>query len=304
MPRNNKPGPATHAQPSSFLTLLSGWVQQGVENFFATQRILVDLAMRQNAVAMKSLREGLSDPEHSPVAILTELAVEGTSSFIEAQRILLNLAQHENEIVMDGVKERVAGSLPAATMTDMLRRTIDTFIGMQEEFLKITSKQTLDWLEQVPKGKYSGTHLVELAREAMETFVDAQKKFLDVIAQETTRLTSGKAEKAAVKKTELSKLARDASHAFIEAQKKLLDIAGQQMNVNLKAATRTMEMITPFRLVPMANITGEGVKSLVDAEKALIESMVKPRGAKPTERRVKRVIRRKVAAPEAAHAVA
>ncbi len=304
MPREMKRGPSTH--PSSFLTLLSGWVQQGVESFFATQRILVDLAMRQNAVAMKSLRDGLSDPEHSPVAILSELAIEGTSSFIEAQRILLALAQQENEIITTGVRERVAGSIPAVAMTDLMRRTIDTFIGMQQDFLKISSKQTLDWLEATRKGKVGGTHMVDLVREAMETFVHAQKKFLDVVSQETTRLTSGKPEKI-VKKTELSKLARDASNAFIEAQKKLLDVAGQQMNVNLKAATRTMELMSPSRLLPMASITGEGVKSFVEAEKALIDSMVKPHnGAKHVmERRAKRPPRpRKMAAAAASNAVA
>ena len=302
MPRNTKPGPATHAHPSSFLTLLSGWVQQGVENLFATERVLVDLAMRKSSDAMKSLREGVSAPEHSPVAILTELAVEGTSSFIEAQRILLNLAQHENDIVMGGVKERVSASVPATATTDLVRRTVDTFIDMHREFLKITSKQTTDWLEQAAKGKYGGTHSVDLAREAMGTFVDAQKKFLDVVAQETTRLTSGRAEKAAhpVKKTELAKLAREASNAFIEMQKKMLDIAGQQMNVNLKAATRTLELVKPFRLLPMANITGEGVKRFVDAEKAMIDSMIKP-----AQRRVKRAPRpRKAATPRVTHAVA
>ena len=304
MPRNNKPGPATHAHPSSFLTLLSGWVQQGVENLFATERTLVDFAMQKSAGAMKSLREGVSAAEHSPVAILTELAVEGTSSFMEVQRILLNLAQHENEIVMGGVKERVSASVPATVTTDLVRRTIDTFIDMHQEFLKITSKQTLDWLEHAAKGKYGGTHAVDLAREAVGTFVDAQKKFLDVIAQETTRLTSGKSEKAAkvVKKTELAKLARDAGNAFIEMQKKLLDIAGHQMNVNLKAATRTLEVIKPSRLLPMANITGEGVKKFVEAEQAAIGSMIKPG---PAERRAKRPYRRrKAATPRAVHAVA
>ena len=276
MPRA-KPGPATHDRPSSFLTLLSGWVQQGVESFFATQRILVDLAMRQNAVAMKSLREGFSDPQHSPIEILTELAVEGTSSFIEAQRILLNLAQEENNIVLNAVKERTGDSVPAGAATDLVRRSIDTFLGMQLEFLKITSKQTLDWLDATRKGRFAGTHLVDLARDAMQTFVHTQKKFLDVVAQETTHLTSGRAERPRlVRKTELSKLARDASNAFIEAQKKLLDVAGQQMNVNLKVATRTLELMNPTRLLPMANLTGEGIKSFVDAEKALIGTMVKP----------------------------
>jgi hypothetical protein len=143
-----------------------------------------------------------------------------------------------------------------------------------------------------------------MAREAMANFVNAQKKFLDVVAQETTRLTSGKSEKTAkvVKKTEFAKLAREASNAFIEMQKKMLDIVSQQMNVNMKAATRTLEVIKPFRLLPMANITGEGVKRFVDAEKAMIDSMIKPR---VTERRMKRAPRpRKEATPRAAHAVA
>ncbi|MGZ4839483.1 MAG: hypothetical protein ACXVZR_13115, partial [Terriglobales bacterium] len=69
MPKETKTRPAAHPRPSSLLSLLTGWVQQGVENFFATQRVLVDVAMRQNAVAMKTLRDGLSDPEHSPLAI-------------------------------------------------------------------------------------------------------------------------------------------------------------------------------------------------------------------------------------------
>jgi hypothetical protein len=264
------------------ISLLTGWVQQGVESFFATQRVLVDVAMRQNAVAMKTLRENLSDPEQSPLAILAELAVEGTSSFVEAQKILLNMVQQENDIILNGIKERAGGTMPIVVMSDLLRRSIDTFIHMHEDFLKITSKQTINWLEEVKAGKgFQGTHLVNLAREGMDTFVAAQKKFLDVVAQETARATSGKPETMKhVKPTEMSKLAREATTAFIEAQKRLLDVIGQQMNVNLKAATKTFELLAPSRLLPIANLTGEGVKSFVNAEKTLIESMIKPNGAK------------------------
>jgi len=46
--------------------------------------------------------------------------------------------------------------------------------------------------------------------------------------------------------------------------------------VNLKAATQTMKLISSSRLLPVANLTGEGVKSFVTAEKALIESIIKP----------------------------
>jgi hypothetical protein len=260
---------------------------------------------------MKTLREGLSDPEHSPLAVLSELVVEGTSSFMEAQRVLLNLAQQENDIIMTGVKERVAGSPPAVAMTELVRRSIDTFVKMQQDFLKITSKQTLNWLEAVKAGKgyQGGTHLVDLAREGMDTFVQAQKKFLDLIAQESSKAIAGKQEPSLKhgKKTEMAKLAREATHAFIDAQKKVLDVVGQQMNLNLKAAARSMDLIAPSRLLPMAHLTGEGVKSLVDAEKALIESMIKPKtGAKVVSmarRHSRRAPRpRKTVKVQAAHA--
>lgn len=299
--------PVRHAPPpSSIFSLLTGWVQQGVESFFATQRVLVDVAMRQNAIAMKSLRDVLSDPENSPVAILTELAVEGTSSFIEAQHILLNLVQQENEILMNGVKERVGGSPAAVATTDLLRRSIDTFVGMQQEFLRITKKQTMSWLEAVNAGKgYNGSHLVDLARESMDTFVHSQKKFLDIISEETSKAISGKPRTDKIKKTEIAKLAHEGVNTFIDAQKKLLDVAGQQMNVNLDATTRAMSMLSPMRLLPMANITGEGVRSFVEAEKALIDSMVKPTAKAPRapQRRAKKGAHRgKTAMAQAAHA--
>ncbi len=62
-----------HPREPSFVTLLSSWAQQGVQSFFATQRILLDLAMRQNVSLMQSVRQQLSDPQHSPTAILGEV---------------------------------------------------------------------------------------------------------------------------------------------------------------------------------------------------------------------------------------
>jgi uncharacterized membrane protein YqiK len=217
--------------------------------------------------------------EHSPLNILTELAVEGTSSLVEAQRALLNLAQQENSIILNGVKERIGGFLPAVAMTDLVRRSLETLLGMQQELLTTASKQTLHWLESEKAGKGErGTQMVEFAREGVETFVRAQKKFLDVVSQEAARAASGKKEHEvkAVKKAELAQLAREAGKAFIEAQKRLLDVMGQQMNVTLDATTRTLELMSPSRLVPVANLTGEGVRNFVEAETSLIGSLVKP----------------------------
>jgi hypothetical protein len=270
-----------HSRESSFVSLLSGWAQQGVQSFFATQRILLDLAMRQNASLMHSLRQQLSDPHHSPTAILSEVTAEGMSNFIEGQKILLELGQKQNEILMTGVKERVGDWPPAQAVTDLLRRSVETFVHMQQEFLKIAGKQTHAWVEAARAGKpYQSEQVVALAREAMENFVKAQKHFMDVIAEETAKATGSKHTNGAkkIKKTELSQLARHATESLIDAQRKLVDVAGQQMNANVKTAGKTLELLRPFPFLPLAELTREGVKSYVDAQKELMEVMVKPNG--------------------------
>jgi hypothetical protein len=131
----------------------------------------------------------------------------------------------------------------------------------------------------VKSGKgYDATHLTHLAKEEWESFVKAQRKFLDVVAEETQKAASGKHDHAAktVIADELPKLAREAANSFIDAQKRLLDVLGQQMNVNLSAASRTMELLSPSRLWPMAKRTAQGVKDFAEAEKSLFESMAKP----------------------------
>lgn len=269
----------THTKESSFVSLLTGWAQQGVQSFFATQRILLDLAMRQNASIMHSLRQQLSDPHHSPAALLGEVAGEGVTNFIEAQKVLLELGQKQNEILMTGVKERVGDSPAAHAIADLVRRSVDTFVQMQQEFLKIAGKQTHTWLEAAKAGKpYQGEELVEMARDGMEKFIKAQKQFMDVVAEETARATGSKRANGIKKskKSDVSTLAREATESFIDAQKKLVDLAGQQMNTNVQAAGKVVDLMKPFPFLPLGELTREGVKSYVDAQKALMEVMVKP----------------------------
>jgi len=215
---------------------------------------------------------------HSPFALLTELAVEATSSLVEAQRTLLNLAQEENEILLNGVKERIGSFVPGIAMTELVRRSVDTVIAMQQELLTTTSKQTLEWLESERTGKPDRTaHLVASAHEAVETFTRAQKKFLEVLSQEAVKAVEGKEhETKPAKKTEIAHLAGKAASAFIEAQKKLLDVMGQQMNVNLDITTRSMEFMNVSRLLPMANLTGEGLKNFLNTEKSFLGSLMRP----------------------------
>jgi hypothetical protein len=260
-------------------------MQQSVVDCMANESyIWLDAAVQQ---WRPSMRTHIKQKQDSPLDVFTELAIEGTSSLVEAQRTLLNLAQQENEILFHGVKDRIGGFLPGVAMTDMVRRSVETLIGMQQELLTTASRQTLHWIESEKAGKNDRSgRLVQLAQEAVETFMRAQHKFLDVVAQESAKATSGKHahEDKPVHKTELAVLAREAANAFIEAQKRLLDVMGQQMNVNLDVSTRSMKMMSPSQLMPVANLTEEGVRNFFNTETNLIGSLINPRKPKAASR--------------------
>ena len=292
---------STHKEEPSMLSLLSGWAQQGAQTFFATQRILLDVAMRQNANVMQVLREQLSDPLHSPTNLLSDAAGEGMENFLEGQKVLLQLGKQQNEILLGGLKERVGDCPRRHAAVDLLRRSIDTFIGMQEEFLKLAAKQNRIWVEAAKARKpYQPEHLVDLAREGMENFVKAQKRFLDVIAEETHKATSGKiSETRKTKKTELAEIARKATESFIDAQKKLVDVAGEQVSANLKNAGKALELVPPMPFLPLGDLAREAVKSYVEAQRALMDAIMRPTNghehAVRAEHHVKRPVRGKKA---------
>jgi len=297
-----------HPKESSVFSLLSGWAQQGAQTLFATQRILIDLAMRQNASVMHAVRQQLADPRHSPTAILSEVAGEGMANFFEGQKVLLDLGKEQNKLLSAGVKERI-GDWPAAhALAELLHRSVETFIELQEEYLKTASKQTHTWLDAAKAGKpYQPEHLVELVRENMDSFVKAQKQMLDIVSEETNKVTSGKHVNGGVKKAkqaELQEIAKQATESFMEAQKRLLELAGKQMTANVKTAGRTMELLRPFPFVPINEMTREAVKSYVDAQKALMDVMVKTAGGAKVAPKPERHVRKPVKKEKAVAAVA
>lgn len=299
---------ALPGNPSAF-SLLSGWAQQGAQTFFATQRIILDLAMRQNANLMHVLREQFANPHHAPTTIFSDLAVEGIESFLEGQKVLLDLGKQQNEILMTGVKDRIGECPRRHAAIDLVRRSIDTFIDMQGEFLKIAGKQNRFWVEAAKARKpYQPEHIVDVARESMENFIKAQKRFLDVVAEETSHAMGGKNGKSAKKtrKTEITEIARRATESFIDAQKKLVDVAGEQMNGYVKAAGKSMGLLRPLPLISLGELTREAVKSYVDAQRSLMDAIVKPAQDRvrtgSSERRSKRPVRaaRRAAVPATA----
>jgi len=289
---------ASHHKESSLLALLSGWSQQGIQTLFATQRILLDLAMRQNANVMHAVRQQLSDPHHSPAAILSAVAEETTTNFLEGQRVLLALGKEQNTLLLNAAKERVADSPRRTAAINLLQRSFEAFLQMHEEYLKLAGRQTRAWLQSAQSGKpYQPKNLMNFAREGMETFLKAQKHFLDIVSEEATKAVEGKPVKTSGKKpTEMKELARRSTQAMVDAQKAFVEVAGKQMDAQVEAAGKALKMFKPFPLLPVNELAREAVKSYVDAQKALMEVMTKSsnghkeasRPARPARRHVKK----------------
>ncbi len=259
-------------EPSS-ISMLAGWLRQGTESFFASQRILMDLVMRQNAHTISAFQGRLVEARNIAGTAVTEMAGEGISNFIAAQRVLLNLAQRQNELLTTVVKERIGGPAPVAAVTDLFSRGIDTVIGMQQHLLTIAARQTDEWIDATQSGEpFEGIHLTALARESMETFVRSQKKFLDVLAEETAHATGEHANgrHAHAAKTELTELARQSAEAYIDAQKKLLDVATQQLKVNTKTAREAIDAMNPLPAETLGEVARHTVEGFVESQQALL----------------------------------
>ena len=259
------------------ISMLAGWLRQGTESFFASQRILMDLVMRQNANAISAFQGRLTEARNIAGTAATEMAGEGISNFIAAQRVLLNLAQRQNEIVSTVVKERTAGSAPVAAVTDLFSRGVDTVIGMQQHFLTLAARQADEWIDATKSGEpFEGIHLTALARESMETFVRSQKRFLDVLAEETAHATEAGNGHSTAAKTELAELARQSAEAYIDAQKKLLDVATQQLKVNAKTAREAMEAINPMPIETLGELARNTADGFLESQQALVNLVIKP----------------------------
>ncbi len=259
-------------EPSS-ISMLAGWLRQGTESFFASQRILVDLVMRQNAHTIGAFQGRLTEARHIAGTAVTEMAGEGISNFIAAQRVMLNLAQRQNEILTTVVKERTGGSAPVTAVTDLFSRGVDTVIGMQQHFLTLAARQADEWIDAAKSGEpFEGIHLTALARESMETFVRSQKKFLDVLAEETAHATGERANgrHAHAAKTELTELARQSAEAYIDAQKKLLDVATQQLKVNTKTAREAIDAMNPLPAETLGEVARHTIEGFVESQQALL----------------------------------
>jgi len=221
--------------------LFADAVRQGVDNYVATQKTLLDIAVQQNTLLVNAMKQGFG---MTVPPVLTDLAGRGTKAFLESQRAMLDMAAHQNKLGLDLVKNMAGSNRPFVNeMADMMERGTQTFVDAQKRLIEFAeqqteaaSKRTSEPGEPVPSPL---TQITDLSRQGLESFVEAQKRFLDMIAQEAASATNRWKERAearasaapatAAPASDLMGMARQSFENYINLQRQFAETITRAM---------------------------------------------------------------------------
>jgi cell fate (sporulation/competence/biofilm development) regulator YlbF (YheA/YmcA/DUF963 family) len=275
--------PAREAAPQnswSITGMVGDWIRQGTEGLIATQKILLDLAAQQNALALSIARERLSLIAPFPSKAVVDVTSKTVHNFMEAQQTLLDIAAKENDIVAEGLKPGMENT-PIEGLAEVVHQGLANCIDAQKTFLSFVEAETQDAVKEVGDGKGFDTgHLSDVAKEGVRTFVKTQKKFLEIIEEELlTDETKPKRTAKEKKHIDLFDIAKESVDAYVEAQKRLLDLASDQINVNVRFVKDVFQKPDRDKVTALPDIVKKSVDSFVAAQKALVDLASKPRTA-------------------------
>jgi hypothetical protein len=267
----------------SITGMVGDWIRQGTEGFIATQKILLDLAAQQNALALSIARERLSFVMPFPSKAVVDVSSKTVHNFMEAQQTLLDIAAKENDIIAEGLKPGYENT-PVEGLAEVVHQGLANCIQAQKQFLAFVEAETQDAVREAGDGKGFDTgRLSHVAKEGVRSFVKSQKKFLDVVENELlTDEGIGGPAATDKKHIDLFDIAKESVDAYVEAQKRLLDLASDQIDVNVRFVRELFSMDIqrrPKSTIP--EVLKKSADSFVAAQKALVELASKPR--KPVE---------------------
>jgi len=278
------PEPERHSAYSSVTGLLGDWVRQGTEGFVAAQKILLDVAAQQNALALSMIRErvGFSTPSAKKVAAF---AGEGMKTMLDLQRSMLDFFTKENSILYAGVTTHLAPG-PLETMAEVFHRSLDALIDSQNRFLDVMQSQTEGMVSDVKHGKdFEAGRFAAVGREGLQIFLESQRRFLKILQDQIAGKATAAGENAP-KQIEFFEMAKRSVDALVETQKHLLDLGLNQVNADVAFARDVFS----FDVQPTAfsDVVKKSVDSFVAAQKALADLAAKPRTPSPHDGETRR----------------
>ena len=121
--------------PVAALTEMAG---EGLSNFIAAQRVLLQLAQRQNDLLLTGVAERTDGVK--PAGAMAELLRRGIDTFIEMQQHFLTMAAKQADVWIDNAKD--GKPFDGKGMPEIAREAMETFIRSQKKFLDAVAEET------------------------------------------------------------------------------------------------------------------------------------------------------------------
>jgi hypothetical protein len=208
------------------LTAMVDLVGQGIANFVAAQKILLELAAEENALVFQGVRDGMG-LTGTPAAV-TDAVGEAVHTFVGMQKKYLDMVEEQSQAVVAAIKE--GKPYEGKNLGEVAREGLENFVHTQKRFLDLVTDVTraeADGKRKVLKPS-ERRQLVALAKDGMEKLVDSQKKLLDVAARQIdggVTTVQDMVRPSPEPSTTVGEFVRRGVENVINAQKSLLDVA-------------------------------------------------------------------------------
>jgi len=239
--------------------------RQGIDNFVATQKTILDIAVQQNAAFTAAVQQSLGG---AMTPALSDLAGRSAKAFVESQKMMLDLALQQNRTALNMVK----AGLPQPFVTeiaDMLAEGAAAFGETQKRLLEFAGEQADAMVKSAREGQAMPNPLpqmAELSRAGVQALAEVQKKFLDMLAQGIGSATERMSQPGA--SSDPAAMARQAFQNYLDLQHQLAEGASRQM-ADWTRAWQTGASSSPAQTIQ--DVARQSVEAFLNTQRAILD---------------------------------
>src|SRR5581483_4822069 len=115
---------------SAPVTILTEMAGEGISNFIAGQRVLLQLAQRENEIVMTGVKDRVP---FAPLGAVTDIIRQGVETLIDMQQHFLTTAAKQADLWIDAAKE--GKPFEGKQANELVREAMESFIRSQKKFL-------------------------------------------------------------------------------------------------------------------------------------------------------------------------
>jgi hypothetical protein len=206
-------------------------VGKSVQNFMEAQRVLLDIAARENHIIVDGLRPGFSG---TPAEGLAEVVRRGIDNFIAAQKLFLDQFEEHTEGTIADYK--AGKGFDKDRLAELAKAGVKDFLDSQKRFIGIIEDEMISDKKRAQIDPAKRVDMFAMAQHSVDALVEAEKRLLDLVSSQVELDVKFVREVMATRPDErrtttMPELMKKSVDSFVAAQKALVDLASKPRRV-------------------------------------------------------------------------